>query len=161
LLIAQPADPEAGLQLEAVLGTLKELLSPVDYELFIDTQLMKSGLTDDTPQDLWEKHHTTRDRMEDLLDRVRALLNHPVIGIQADEETHAWQRQAECREMPVSLFFPERGQSKLVKRTRQFCGSCAVSEACGQKAEALHTEFGIWDGKSGKERRLAKRALAG
>ena len=66
----------------------------------------------------------------------------------------SWQDLAACRDIDPSLFFPERGedtwQAKLV------CYRCPVREDCLEYALDHGEKFGIWGGKSERERRAIR-----
>lgn len=61
---------------------------------------------------------------------------------------------AECRGMPPSVFFPERGQTaRLAKQT---CAVCAVSQQC--REYGLFTgEEGVFGGMPDRERQAERR----
>lgn len=54
-----------------------------------------------------------------------------------------------------AIFFPERGAS--LKRARAICAECPVAEQCLEHALTLPERFGIWGGKSEKERRAMRK----
>jgi WhiB family redox-sensing transcriptional regulator len=62
-----------------------------------------------------------------------------------------WTEQAACRGMDPDLFFPERGHSTA--EAKAVCGSCPVRDTCLDEALARSERFGIWGGKSERERR--------
>jgi len=68
-----------------------------------------------------------------------------------------WMDGAVCAQTDPEAFYPEKGGS--IKEAKAICLTCDVREACLQYA-LTHTErFGIWGGKSERERRkLAGRA---
>lgn len=61
----------------------------------------------------------------------------------------------------TDLFFPERGaSSRDIKRAKELCMSCSYSESCEQGAVARGERFGIWNGKTDRELRAARRRSA-
>ncbi len=76
-----------------------------------------------------------------------------------DVETRAvdmeWQIDALCTEVDPELFFPERGGS--TREAKQVCMACEVRTECLEHALATGERYGIYGGKSERER----RALAG
>jgi WhiB family redox-sensing transcriptional regulator len=53
------------------------------------------------------------------------------------------------------LFFPDRGAS--TREAKAVCRGCVVREDCLEHALANAERFGIWGGKSERERRLLRR----
>jgi WhiB family redox-sensing transcriptional regulator len=58
---------------------------------------------------------------------------------------------AECRGTDPDLWFPERGEA--TSPAKEICASCFVREDCLDYALANGEKFGIWGGKSERERR--------
>jgi WhiB family redox-sensing transcriptional regulator len=56
------------------------------------------------------------------------------------------------------LFFPSRGEP--IKATRKICAGCEVSEQCLEYALTESIRFGVWGGKSERERRTMRRQRA-
>ncbi len=65
----------------------------------------------------------------------------------------AWQQQARCREYDPDLFFAVGARAE--RRAKTICGRCDVREQCLAFAIESKTDFGVWGGLSGKERRRA------
>ncbi|MER6538883.1 WhiB family transcriptional regulator [Streptomyces sp900105755] len=70
----------------------------------------------------------------------------------------AWQKDAACRDMDSSVFFPpenERGRARQRREeaARAICRACPVSGPCGQFARASQQEYGVWGGFTENERR--------
>lgn len=57
-------------------------------------------------------------------------------------EEEPWREEAACRDMDVSLFFPERGAS--TKEAKRTCERCPVAVECGEYANKTGTQYGIW-----------------
>lgn len=71
-----------------------------------------------------------------------------------DVEDATWRRQAACRGVDPSIFFPPddggRVRSSVYAKARSICASCPVRLAClKEHADELH---GCWGGTSPKER---------
>lgn len=62
-----------------------------------------------------------------------------------------WQDSALCAETDPEAFFPEKGSS--TRQAKGICTLCPVEEACLEYALANGIRFGVWGGKSEKERR--------
>lgn len=65
-----------------------------------------------------------------------------------------WTNQANCRGMDPELWFPGRGLS--LSRLKEICASCTVREQCLEAG--IDEKFGVWGGKSERERRRLRRA---
>lgn len=68
-----------------------------------------------------------------------------------------WQLRAQCRSMPVAMFFPPQGLRGARLRgaelyAKQVCGQCPVRAQCLQHALAAGEPFGIWGGTTALER---------
>jgi WhiB family redox-sensing transcriptional regulator len=77
------------------------------------------------------------------------------VTITAAPERAGWRRWAACRGADPDLFFPERGDT--VGPAKKVCSTCLVRVDCLEDALALKEKFGIWGGKSERERRLIRR----
>lgn len=69
----------------------------------------------------------------------------------------AWQDSGSCKGADPALFFPERG--KLTGPAKQICATCPVIEECLNYALSEAIKFGIWGGKSERERRQLRRSF--
>lgn len=63
----------------------------------------------------------------------------------------AWQALALCAQTDPDMFFPEKGGS--TREAKKTCLNCEVREACLDHALDNDERFGIWGGKSERERR--------
>lgn len=71
----------------------------------------------------------------------------------------SWRAEANCAGMDPDLFFAERGNcTEQVAQARAVCAGCVVREACLEEALESGIRFGIWGGKTTKERRRLRRA---
>ena len=76
----------------------------------------------------------------------------PTSGLQ--REANAWIKHAPCSspDIPVDLFFPERGATRQVRAAKKICSGCDYKQQC----LALGLEIdapGIWGGTSEMDRR--------
>ena len=70
----------------------------------------------------------------------------------------AWRRKAGCRDQPLSIFFPARGQSS--KPALAVCSSCPVRAECLAEATDEELEVGIRGGLTARARVAAGKAQA-
>jgi WhiB family redox-sensing transcriptional regulator len=77
------------------------------------------------------------------------------MGTQSDtfyyETQLDWQSDALCAQTDPEAFFPEKGGS--TRDAKKICTSCDVKEQCLEYALGSDERFGIWGGKSERERR--------
>lgn len=66
-----------------------------------------------------------------------------------------WQNAAACRGVGPDLFYTERGEP--TQTARAVCATCPVIVECLDFALRLNEPFGIWGGKSGRERKRLRR----
>ena len=77
-----------------------------------------------------------------------------ILGFQTPPE---WMRDALCAQTSPDEFFPDQGGS--VTAARSICRACDVRAECLAYALANHERYGIWGGKTERERRkLIKEA---
>jgi WhiB family redox-sensing transcriptional regulator len=70
----------------------------------------------------------------------------------------AWQDDALCAQVSQEMFFPEKGGS--TRDAKRICESCNVKAQCLAYAQATEERFGIWGGKSERERRALRKAAS-
>ncbi|MGH9266833.1 MAG: WhiB family transcriptional regulator [Acidimicrobiales bacterium] len=69
-----------------------------------------------------------------------------------------WRPRAACRGLPVSMFYPGRGDRRGRDLALAVCRQCEVAEEC--LAEALAgAELGVWGGTDSDSRRRSRRLL--
>lgn len=68
----------------------------------------------------------------------------------------AWQESALCNQVDPEIWFPDKGGS--TKDAKRICKRCEVTEECLDYALTADERFGIWGGKSERERRKLKRS---
>lgn len=69
-----------------------------------------------------------------------------------------WQDAAACQYTDPEAFFPPKGGS--TREAKQICAACPVIDECLQYALDNDERFGIYGGKSERERRRIKRSRA-
>lgn len=65
-----------------------------------------------------------------------------------------WDK-ANCLGVDPELFFPARGES--TREAKAVCLACPIVDECLEHALVNHEKFGIWGGKSERERRRIRR----
>ncbi len=78
--------------------------------------------------------------------------------IEIESEEMVWQNYANCLGVDPDLFFPERGAS--TREAKEVCRGCVVQDECLEFALSNGEKFGIWGGKSERERRRVRRQRA-
>jgi len=73
-------------------------------------------------------------------------------------EALAWQEFALCPEVDAEIFFPQKGQPS--KPAKQVCAVCPVRSECLEFALDNDERYGVFGGKSERERRAIKRSRA-
>lgn len=74
-----------------------------------------------------------------------------------DEDTE-WMAFASCKGL-TDIFFPARGQNKIVQLAIKICSKCPVQLECLAYATRNRETIGIWGGYSERQRRKARTAL--
>jgi WhiB family redox-sensing transcriptional regulator len=67
-----------------------------------------------------------------------------------------WMEDAACTRVDNDLFFPEKGTP--TKDAKKVCFGCISREACLQYALERGERFGVWGGKSERERASIRRS---
>ena len=67
----------------------------------------------------------------------------------------SWHDRANCKGANADLFFPERGAS--TRTAKSICRQCQVRADCLEFALRSGEKFGIWGGRSERERRRVRR----
>lgn len=73
-------------------------------------------------------------------------------------ERPAWQKRKACLGEPTATFYPAPGDTHLLRRAKSICAECEVRRECLEYALGNGERFGIWGGKSARERMLILRA---
>ena len=66
-------------------------------------------------------------------------------------EHYPWMDKARCAGMPLNFFFPDKGRSP--NAAKAFCEPCPAKDACLEFALKNNERFGVFGGKSERERR--------
>lgn len=69
-----------------------------------------------------------------------------------------WMTYAACADVDPELFFPRRGDNTTVANAKAVCADCPVRVTCLEYALVNAEKFGIWGGKSERERRRMRGA---
>ena len=68
-----------------------------------------------------------------------------------ESEISTWRKRATCRDMGLSIFFPEEGEG--VKFAAKICKECPVRRDCLTFAITNNEEYGVWAGTSERGRK--------
>jgi len=68
-----------------------------------------------------------------------------------------WHGHAACAGIDPDLFFPERGASTA--EAKRVCRGCEVRHDCLDFAMVNGEKFGVWGGKSERERRALRHRM--
>ena len=91
--------------------------------------------------------------------QTSSLSSGPIIQLISGESVElSWQERALCAQTDPEAFFPEKGGS--TREAKRVCLSCDVRGECLEYALAHDERFGIWGGRSERERRRLKRRSA-
>jgi WhiB family redox-sensing transcriptional regulator len=63
-----------------------------------------------------------------------------------------------CNDEPTATFYPAPGDVEKLRRAKSICKECEVRHDCLEMALESGERFGIWGGKSARERSLILRA---
>ena len=75
-------------------------------------------------------------------------------------ENKEWRSMAACLGMPVDRFFLIKGESS--REAKKVCSTCPVSKECldeAVKINPIYDTYGIFGGKSSKERNKIRKEL--
>ena len=72
-----------------------------------------------------------------------------------------WTDEGICRQVSPDLWFPDLGDSGAAKEAKKVCAGCPVRLICLETALQRGERFGVWGGKTERERRAieAQRRL--
>ncbi|MEE3126377.1 MAG: WhiB family transcriptional regulator [Actinomycetota bacterium] len=83
----------------------------------------------------------------------------PLVDVWSLPAPPAWVDDALCAQIDTDGFFPE-GRGANTRFAKSICAQCPVTEKCLQYALDNGERFGVWGGKSERERRKLERAAA-
>lgn len=66
--------------------------------------------------------------------------------------TGAWWDSAACKDRAADTFFPDVAHRGAYKLARAVCADCPVRQACLEDALSRNERYGIWGGKTTRER---------
>lgn len=70
-----------------------------------------------------------------------------------------WMQQAHCLDSDAEIFYPEKTGPSAARAAKRICEGCPVKDRCLAHALEKRERYGIWGGKSVRERQaLAKVA---
>ena len=70
-----------------------------------------------------------------------------------DRKKEIWKLGANCLGSDPELFFPARGEGHKAREAMKICGECMVANKCLEYALENNEQFGIFGGKSERQRR--------
>jgi WhiB family redox-sensing transcriptional regulator len=80
------------------------------------------------------------------------------VAVEIKPKNMDWKKDGNCYGVDPKLFFPETGVG--VDESKQACNGCEVEVKCLEFALEFNEEFGVWGGKSERERRKIRRQRA-
>lgn len=63
-----------------------------------------------------------------------------------------WMQRAACLDIDPEIFYPEKGNHLAATQARKVCRGCPVQSDCLTHALERGERFGIWGGKTAKQR---------
>ena len=109
---------------------------------------MDTSPFDVTSYDTQPSGHAEPDRFDEVFEALTAPIN----------EERPWMVFGACREADPDMFFPtnkEQTQAAL-----GICATCPVRHDCLEYALAARERFGVWGGKTEKQRKMLLRRTA-
>lgn len=76
-------------------------------------------------------------------------------GLPALNGPQPWMAAAECNGLDTEAFFPARGEN--VRTAKDVCAQCCVRLECLAYAIDNNERYGVWGGRSERERRRMRR----
>jgi WhiB family redox-sensing transcriptional regulator len=73
----------------------------------------------------------------------------------SDYRERDWIKDAACRGMDTSIFFPERGDMPSVELAKSICRTCNVQQQCREYGDM--ERFGFWGGVGVRNRVKERR----
>lgn len=73
----------------------------------------------------------------------------------------SWKPMAYCRNIDPDLFFPDQSSTKDAANAVAVCAGCIVREECLEYAILTRERFGVWGGKTERQRRKIIKARGG
>lgn len=82
-------------------------------------------------------------------------MSFPGIGPDSNSSSKDWRDDGICNTIDPEIWFPDKGGS--TREAKKVCARCPVTEQCLEYALERDERFGIWGGKSERDRRKIKR----
>lgn len=102
-------------------------------------------------------HVSTPTRREpDYIDRAAILLD--LAEVIETRNARTWRGDAACRNRPTHIWFPARGDHRMIDAAKKICRSCTVRSQC--LAENIGQPVGVFGALTASERRDLRRADA-
>lgn len=68
----------------------------------------------------------------------------------------SWKERAACRDADPAIFFPQAGGVLAAQQAKAYCEACPVQGECLEFAASNAMRYGIWGGRTEKQRRKVK-----
>lgn len=83
-------------------------------------------------------------------------------GVSTVRQKPAWMDEGLCFGCDPELWYPGRGDNATLSAAKAICAACPHRETCLEHALEVGEKWGVWGGKSERERRRirSKRRLA-
>ena len=72
--------------------------------------------------------------------------------------SESWMAYGKCVDEPLDVFFPNDGVG--VEKAKKVCQECLVQETCLAYALCNRIKYGVWGGRSERQRRRMLRQAA-
>lgn len=69
-----------------------------------------------------------------------------------------WMDDANCTGVATELFFPTKEDRFSMAEAKKVCAGCKVRKECGDYAQRHNIHYGIWGGRSDRDRRRNARS---
>ncbi len=106
--------------------------------------------------------HEPKETVQILLMSRHNPLALPISQIYYDPSQEKWRSQANCRNTPVDVFFPDKGASKeKIATAKAICNECKVIDDCRDWSIQFSERalLGIFGGMTTIDRRKERRRL--
>jgi hypothetical protein len=77
-----------------------------------------------------------------------------LMALLSDGGERDWIKDAACRGMDTSMWYPEKGDQKSHKLATETCARCKVRDECADYGS--FEQYGIWGGMNLKERQATR-----
>ncbi len=80
------------------------------------------------------------------------------LGTRLGGQPPPWHRDAECRGVPVEVFFPDPATPEAFAKAAAYCDRCPVAADCADHAATHGEAWGIWAGQPMRSERSLHRS---